>query len=78
MTNFILKFLQDKATAHADTAHADNTFRRENSATFSQINLLRNLHTVSCAMGSPKCMPGIGITADVIAAETKLGAPVQH
>lgn len=62
----------------ANIAHADNTFGRETSATFSQINLLRNLHTVSCAMGSPKCMPGIGITADLTAAENKLGMPVQR
>ena len=57
----------------------DNAFGRESSATFShREHLFKNLRTVSSAEGSPKCMFFISAIMDIIAAETKLGGPVQH
>jgi len=70
---------RDPPSLVANTSHADNAFGRESSATFShREHLLKNLHTISSAEGSPKCMFFISAITEIIATETKLGAPVQH
>lgn len=63
----------------ANAFHADNAFGRESSASFShREHLFKNLHIVSSAEGSLKCMIFLSAITDIIATATKLGEPVQH
>lgn len=70
---------RERSRLVAVTSRAANALGRESSAAFShREHLFKNLHTVSTAEGSPKCVFVIRAITDINATETKLGGPVQH